>query len=142
MDDFICKKKGYQTSMVDDFHDLCWLYWFIIIVWFWSVKTLYRGCHMKVLWENFLLTYRIVQMFGGGTLWQIPVCLLSIFMSWDIVKIWTVKFGKPSVICQIHKGFPPPKITLYGNWKSWPETWNYVVFTIVKLIQIQFKNKL
>ena len=51
--------------------------------------------------------YCIVQIFGGGKLWQIPVCLLSLFISQNIVKIWMVKFGEPPVICQ---GFPPPKI--------------------------------
>ena len=44
-----------------------------------------------------MLMYHIVQMFGGGKFWEIPVCLLSIFMSRDIAKIWTVKFGKPPV---------------------------------------------
>ena len=28
----------------------------------------------------------------------------------DIVKIWTVKFGKPPVIRQIFQGFPLPNI--------------------------------
>ena len=36
--------------------------------------------------------------------------MLSSFMSQDIVKIWTVKFGKAPVICQIRQGFPLPKI--------------------------------
>ena len=32
-------------------------------------------------------------------LWRIPICLLSLFVSRDIVKICTVKYGEPPVIC-------------------------------------------
>ena len=42
--------------------------------------------------------YCTAQIFGGGKLWQVPVCLLSLFISQDIVKIWMVKFGEPPVI--------------------------------------------
>ena len=63
-------------------------------------------------------------MLGRGKLWQIshpklwriPACLLSLFMSQNIVKIWMVKFGEQSVIHQIHQSrpsrqsIPPPKI--------------------------------
>ena len=36
-----------------------------------------------------ILGYCIARIFGGGKL------LFALFMSWDTVKIWTVKFGKP-----------------------------------------------
>ena len=48
-------------------------------------------------------------------LWQIPACLLSLFMSRDIVLIWMVKFGKPPVICQIYQDFPLPKISVWDS---------------------------
>ena len=63
-------------------------------------------------------------MFGGGKLWCIShqelilvsetltnYCLFTLFMSQDIVIIWTVRFGKsPPVIHQFCHGFPPPNI--------------------------------
>ena len=50
-------------------------------------------------------------MFGGGNLWQIPACLLSLFyVMIKILQIWMVKFGKPLVIRQIRQGLPPPNI--------------------------------
>ena len=49
-------------------------------------------------------------MFGRGKLWRIPVCLRSLFMSPDIVKIWMVKFVEQPVIGQFRQGIPPPKI--------------------------------
>ena len=49
-------------------------------------------------------------MIGRGKVWQIPVCLLSLFMPRDIVKIWMVKFGKPPVIHHIYQGLPLSKI--------------------------------
>ena len=42
-------------------------------------------------------------------------CLFTLFMSQDIVIIWTVKFGKPPpVIHQFCHGFPFQKFALYG----------------------------
>ena len=62
-------------------------------------------------------------MFGGGKLWRIShqellasktltnYCLFTLFMSQDIVIIWTVKFDKPPpVIHQFCHGFPLPKL--------------------------------
>ena len=43
----------------------------------------------------------------------LPVCLLSLYMSRNNVRIWMVKFVKPPVIHQICQSFPPPKISVY-----------------------------
>ena len=37
---------------------------------------------------------------------RIPACLLSLFVSRDIVRMWMVKFGKLLVLRQICQGFP------------------------------------
>ena len=47
------------------------------------------------------------QKLSASKLWQIPVCLLYLFVSRDIVKNWMVKFDESPVIPQ---DFPPPNI--------------------------------
>ena len=52
----------------------------------------------------------LIRNFWQVKLWQIPTCLLSIYMLRDIVKIWVVKLGESPVIHQLHQDFPLPKI--------------------------------
>ena len=59
-----------------------------------------RGKHWQISHQKLLASKPLVSSY-----------LFVLFtMSRDIVKIWTVKFGKPPVIFQIRQGFPPPKI--------------------------------
>ena len=50
----------------------------------------------------------LIRNFWRVKLQCIPVFLLSLCMSQDIVKIWMVRFSEPPVICQIRQGFPLP----------------------------------
>ena len=44
----------------------------------------------------------LIRKFWQVKLCRIPACLLPLFMTQDIVKIWMLRFGEPPVIHQIH----------------------------------------
>ena len=66
-----------------------------------SVNSHYTGARA-------IATVAIMGMFGRGKVWQISVCLLTLFISQDIVKIWMVKV--------IRQSFPLPKIHAIGSY--------------------------
>ena len=78
----------------------------------------YTNIFNKINFRRIAVYYKVLveESFGEFPIrnfWRVKLAnscfLLSLFISWDIVKIWMVKFGEPPVICQIHQGFPPPK---------------------------------
>ena len=58
------------------------------------------------------------ETFGEQKLWRIPACLLSLYMTRDIVKILMVKFGKPSVIPKFTKVYLCQIFAQYGISKT------------------------
>ena len=52
----------------------------------------------------------LIRNFWRVKLWEIPACLLYSFMSQDIDKSLTTKFGNLPVI---HRSFPLPKISVF-----------------------------
>ena len=59
-----------------------------------------------------------LETFGEQKLWRIPACLLSLYMTRDIVKIWMVKFSEPSVIPKFTKVYLCQTFAQYGMSKT------------------------
>ena len=69
--------------------------------------TKHKQWKLNIIWHEFLAEESF-NKFLIRNFWRTPACLLPLYMSWDIVRIWMIKFSKPPMICQIRQGFPLP----------------------------------